>query len=89
MEVKDPEWYSNMVDIAVDKLVEQVDWDIMCEILKGSGWIKITLKNKTAIQLKEAQNWAYSQGVRKVKNKYADFMFPSEIEAMAFLLKWD
>ena len=73
------------------QIQEEIDWEVLCQIMKMSGWTQITVNWPVRMAERDAheiKEWcrANLKGIYKGQGK--DWLFMEEKDAIIFALRW-
>jgi|694.fasta_scaffold03834_25 hypothetical protein len=72
------------------EMQEEIDWGIMCDLLKEVGWVKIqtTWSTQSLEDAYDLKNWCRSNLYGNYKGRGKIWLFEKEKDAIMFALKW-
>ena len=80
-----------MMDVLAKEIQEEIDWGMMLEIMKATGWTHVqmpwpgTMNSGRAHEIKE---WCKYNCVGHYKGRGNDWLFENKEEAVMFKLRW-
>lgn len=81
----------NTMDVMAKEIQEEIDWGIMLEIMRASGWTHVIMSwsaRMDVTQAYEIKEWCRANCTRNYKGRGADWLFESAEEAVMFKLRW-
>lgn len=72
------------------QIQEEIDWEILCELMKMSGWtqIKTSWEMKSLEEMYELKTWCESSLKGHRKGRGNTWLFELEKDAAKFALRW-
>ena len=81
----------DMMDVLAKEIQEEIDWGIMLELMKATGWTHVVMQWSNRMDsghAHEIKEWCKANCVKNYKGRGADWLFESKEEAVMFKLRW-
>ena len=73
------------------EMAEEVDWEIMCDIMKQLGWTEVKIswpKNMSETVAHKIKEWCRHNLTGNYKGRGQNWIFENSIDATMFVVKW-
>jgi hypothetical protein len=80
-----------MVEDMAKMIQEEIDWEIMCDMLKTIGWTEVKMKwsdRMNELQAHHIKEWCRTNLSGIYRGRGSIWMFSKEKDAVLFSLKW-
>lgn len=79
-----------IVDAMAREIQEEIDWEIMCDMMKSIGWTTVKLKwpRMTESLAHEIKEWCRTNLTGIYRARGRTWMFSKEKDAVLFSLRW-
>ena len=86
----EPLMFKDIIDNAAQQLQEEIDWEVLCGILKEVDWVEIKLEwpRMSESLAHEIKEWCRANLKGDYKARGRTWMFSQKKDATLFVLRW-